>query len=89
MFQYHQVHYNNSEKVDKVNTTNFNGTYILDNLEPYTKYSVYVTAVRLIGSTGRSLEGKKSETVTGRTLAGGTVFIILNKIYICKYLQHQ
>ena len=54
-----------------VNVTNFNGNYTLDNLKPYTEYSVYVTAVRLIGTTGRSLEGEKSETVSTRTIAGG------------------
>ena len=54
-----------------VNVTNFTGSYTLDNLTPYTEYSVYVTAVRLIGDTNRSLEGNRSRTVTGRTLAGG------------------
>jgi len=54
-----------------VNVTNFTGNYTIDNLRPYTVYSVYVTAVRLIGTTGRSLEGEKSRTVTARTLAGG------------------
>ena len=38
---------------------------------PYTLYSVYVTAVRLIGDTGRLLEGMRSNVVTERTLAGG------------------
>jgi len=51
--------------------TNFTGNYILDNLRPYTEYSVYVTAIRLIGTTGRLLEGEKGEIVTARTLAGG------------------
>jgi len=54
-----------------VNVTNFTDMYYADNLRPYTKYSVYVTAVRLIGTTGRLLEGEKSETITERTLAGG------------------
>jgi len=54
-----------------VNVTNFTGNYTLNNLRPYTEYSVYVTTVRLIGSTGKSLEGEKSRTITARTLAGG------------------
>ena len=56
-----------------VNVTKFTGTYTLDNLTPYTEYSVYVTAVRLIGNSSRALEGNKSRTVIGRTLAGGEV----------------
>ena len=56
-----------------VNVTNFTGTYTLDNLRPYTEYSVYVTAVRLIGDTSIPLEGMKSRIVTGRTLAGGEI----------------
>ena len=58
-----------------VNFTNFNGNYTLDNLRPYTEYSVYVTAVRLIGTTGRPLEGEMSEVVSKRTLAGGLLLI--------------
>ena len=54
-----------------VNIVNFVGTYTLENLTPYTEYSVYLTAVRLIGGANRPLEGNKSRTVTGRTLAGG------------------
>ena len=54
--------------------------YTLDNLRPYTMYSLYVTAVRLIGDTGRSLEGMKSVTVARRTLAGGTLIIIDNSM---------
>ena len=54
-----------------VNVVNFTGTYILDNLTPYTEYNMYVTAVRLIENSSRALEGNKSRTVTGRTLAGG------------------
>ena len=54
-----------------VNIVNFTGTYTLDNLTPYTEYRVYVAAVKLIGGTNRPLEGNKSRTVTGRTLAGG------------------
>jgi len=66
------VHYNaNDQPVQVVNVTNFTGNYTLENLRPYTEYSVYVTAVRLIGTTVRSLEGEKSRTVTTRTLAGG------------------
>ena len=67
-----QVHYKSTNQpVQVVNVTTFTGNYTLDNLRPYTEYSVYVTAVRLIGTTGRSLEGEKSRTVTARTLAGG------------------
>jgi len=54
-----------------VNVTNFTVMYTVDNLRSYTEYSVYVTAVRLIGTADRPLEGKKSETATERTLAGG------------------
>jgi len=52
--------------------TDFEGTYTLSNLRPYTIYSIYVKAVRLIGNTGRLLEGMKSRIVIERTLAGGT-----------------
>ena len=45
--------------------------YTLDNLRPYTDYHIYVTAVKLIGTTGRPLEGNKSKILTERTLAGG------------------
>ncbi|XP_065918202.1 receptor-type tyrosine-protein phosphatase S-like isoform X7 [Dysidea avara] len=69
--EFYNVHFNGSDlPVQVVNVTNFTSNYTLDNLRPYTEYSVYVTAVRLIGTTGRSLEGEKSETVTARTLAG-------------------
>ena len=74
MFMCSQVYYSNNnhdQSVQVVNDTNFDGTYTLINLIPYTMYSVYVTAVRLIGDTARPLEGIKSRTVTGRTLAGG------------------
>ncbi|XP_065918194.1 contactin-3-like isoform X2 [Dysidea avara] len=68
---YYNVYYNNSDQpVQMVYVTNFTGNYTLDNLRPYTEYSVYVTAVRLIGTTSRPLEGEKSRTVTARTLAG-------------------
>ena len=75
------MHFNGSDlPVQVVNVTNFTGNYTLDNLRPYTEYSVYVTAVRLIGTTGRSLEGEKSETVTARTLAGGLSFSVPYKL---------
>ena len=62
---------NSFDQVEKViNVVNFTGTYTLDNLTPYTEYSVYVTAVRLIGDTSRVLEGMKTTTLTERTLAG-------------------
>ena len=73
---YSQVYYSNNnhdQSVQAVNNTNFDGTYTLNNLIPYTMYSVYVTAVRLIEDTARPLEGMKSITVTGRTLAGGEI----------------
>ena len=63
------MYYNSSDQ--PVQVVNVTGNYTLDNLRPYTEYSVYVTAVRLIGTTGRSLEGEKSDTITKRTLAGG------------------
>ena len=59
-----------------INITNFTGNYTLDNLRPYTEYSVYVTAVRLIGTTGRSLDGEKSDIVTARTLAGSLLLSV-------------
>ena len=69
---HYQVYYGyRNQPMQTVNVTNFTGTYTLDNLTPYTDYNVYVTAVRLIGDTNRPLEGNKSRTVTGRTLAGG------------------
>ena len=69
------MYYNTSNQlVQVVNVINFTGTYTIDKLRPYTEYSVYVTAVRLIGTTGRPLEGEKSDMVTARTLAGGLRF---------------
>ena len=65
---------NKSHSLSKqiANDANYNGTYTLNNLRPYTVYTVYVTAVRLIGGdASRPLEGVKSRTVTGKTLAGG------------------
>ena len=66
------MYYHSDQSENTVNITNFNGTYTLDNLRPFTEYSIYVTAVRLIG--GRLQEGMKSRTLTERTLAGGTYF---------------
>ena len=80
------MYYSNSshsQSKQVVNDANFNGTYTLDNLRPYTEYSIYVTTVRLIGDTGRPLEGMKSETVTRRTLSGGT----FNNNYLCKLVK--
>jgi len=72
------VYYNASDQpLQVVNVTNFTGNYTLNNLTPYTEYSVYVTAVRLIGNTGRSLEGEKSDTIPTRTLAGGLLLGVL------------
>ena len=65
-----------------VNVTNFTGNYTLDNLRPYTEYSVYVTAVRLIGTTGRPLEGEKSKVVNSRTLAGGLLHCCFLRIKV-------
>ena len=57
--------------------------YTLVNLRPYTEYSVYVTAVRLIGGdNGRSLEGMKSKLLIERTLAGGKYIGIARSIAI-------
>ena len=53
-----------------VNVFDFTGTYTLDNLRPYTVYDVYITATRMIGDTGRLLEGMKSRTINQRTLTG-------------------
>ena len=52
--------------------TNFNGTHTLDNLSPYTEYSVYVVVESTPGSAGRpALESVQSRTVSDLTLAGG------------------
>ena len=64
-----QVRYNQFELI--VNNTNFNGTYTLGNLSPYTEYNIHVTAVQIIEATGESLKGEDSPIVTERTLAGG------------------
>lgn len=50
-----------------VNVTDFTGTYTLDDLRPYTEYSVYV----IVGLIDRPQESVKSMTVTNKTLAGG------------------
>ena len=72
--------------VQVVNDANFDGTYILTNLSPYTVYIVYVTAVRFIeGDTDRPLEGMKSAMLIERTLAGGEYnawYLILFIIFI-------
>ena len=69
MYYSNNVH---DQTVQVVSGTNFDGTYILTNLIPYTIYSVYVTAVRLIaGDNDRPLEGMKSKILSERTLAGG------------------
>ena len=67
-----QVYYTDqsNQLENTVDVYDFTGTYTLDNLKPYTEYSVYVTATRAIGDTGRFLEGDKSETINQRTLAG-------------------
>ena len=66
------MYYTHNDQLEhvKVTLSESDSTYTLDNLRPYAEYSVYVTAVKLIGTTGRSLEGQKSRTVTARTLAG-------------------
>ena len=81
---HYQVYYGyRNQLMQTVNVTNFTGTYTLDNLTPYTEYSVYVTAVRLIGDTGRTLEGNRSRIVTGRTLAGGeTIYGYMNVSHV-------
>ena len=72
LFFHYQVYYGQrNQPMWTVNIVNFTDTYTLDNLTPYTEYNVSVTAVRLIGGTSRPLEGNRSRTVTGRTLAGG------------------
>lgn len=53
------------------NAVAHNHTYTLTNLRPYTEYSLYVTAVRMIGDNNEEpLEGMKSRSATGKTLAG-------------------
>ena len=76
----YKVYYGrNNQPIKAVNVTNFTGLYTLDNLRPFTEYSVYVTAVRLIGGdTSRPLEGMKSKTLAERTLAGGWYNLINN-----------
>ena len=79
-----QVYYGNNDhnqSVKVVNDANFDGTYILTNLTPYTIYSVYVTAVRLIGGDDdRPLEGIKSKILIKRTLAGGGSILMFSCI---------
>ena len=53
----------------QVNVSDFNGSYTLTGLLPYTLYSVYVTAVTLVNGSDQ-IEGSKSENATTRTLAG-------------------
>ena len=84
---------NNShdQSVQVVNDTNFDGIYILTNLSPYTVYSIYVTAVRLIGGDNdRPLEGMRSEILTERTLAGSESKLICkvnpNDFHIVMYI---
>ena len=57
--------------------TNYNGTYTLDNLSPYTDYSVHVVVGSTPGSTGRPLESVTSMTVNTTTLAGGMLVITI------------
>ena len=66
------MYYSHNDQLEhvKVTLTESVSNFTLDKLRPYTEYSVYVTAVRLIGTTGRPLEGEKSRTITARTLAG-------------------
>ena len=68
-----------------VDVFNFTGTYTLGNLRPYTVYDVYVTATRMIGNTGRSLEGMKSRTINQRTLTGSMLLhlIVATNCYAC------
>ena len=48
---------------------NFNGSYILNDLTPSTQYSIYVTAVRLVGDDQTILKGKNSTIATAKTLS--------------------
>ena len=88
-----QVWYNQFELI--VNITNFNGTYTLGNLSPYTEYNIHVTAVQIIEATGKLLKGEDSPIVTERTLAGGitysSYFYYQPKVFIKihTYLQNQ
>ena len=53
-----------------VYANNFTGSYTLDDLSPYTVYSLYVTAVTWINAMGNQTEVSQSEIVVRRTLAG-------------------
>ena len=57
----------NQLEEEMINVANFNGTYTLDGLTPYTDYSVFVT----VGVTDESQESVSTMTVTSKTLAGG------------------
>ena len=50
-------------------------------------YSVYVTAVRLIGDTARPLEGMKSIVVTGITVAGGEIVYNYMNHLLCLFIH--
>ena len=82
MYLFNQVYYAyGNQPIKAVNVTNFTGMYTLDNLRPYTEYHIYVTAVKLIETTDRPLEGKKSKILMERTLAGG-VYNMKQLLYI-------
>ena len=80
-------HHNQQQHV--VNVTNFTDLFVVNNLRPYTQYIIYVTAVKLINVTGRLLEGEKSETVNGRTLAGGILLYVGVILHHCVYTSME
>ena len=65
-----------SDQSVMTDVTNYNGTYTLDNLSPYTDYSVHVVVGSTPGSTGRPLENVTSMTVNIKTLAGGKQLLL-------------
>jgi len=72
-----QVHYSDGEVTKEENVYNFNGSFILEGLRPSTDYSIYVTAVRLVGDSWIVVEGNWSVIVKGTTLVTGKACVLL------------
>ncbi|XP_065886416.1 uncharacterized protein [Dysidea avara] len=68
IISYYIVHYSDGDSSKEEQVYNFNGSYNLRKLRPSTNYSIYVTAVRLVGDTGIVVEGNWSVLVNGTTL---------------------
>ena len=66
-----KVYWSDGKVTESVKVFNFSGSYILQNLLPSTQYSLYVTAVRLIGVNEEIVEGNSSAIVTAVTSAEG------------------